>query len=122
MFILFLVLIIYLLFNIKYHKNIDKDYLNKNNTVIVNALFVIIVFYSHFSQYIGSDFMIFDKYFFTIVHKIGQLMVTTFLFLKILFIDPILSSFLLIWNFHNCVYFIIYCKIAYFTSNSTSFN
>ncbi len=80
MFVLFLILIIYLLFNIKYHKNIDKDYLNKNNTVIVNALFVIIVFYSHFSQYIGSDFMIFDKYFFTIVHKIGQLMVTTFLF------------------------------------------
>ena len=79
--ILFILLFLYLLLNININFNgLNKDYLNKNNTLIVNALFVILVYYRHFSQYISIPTFIIDKIFFIILDKSEQLIVITFLF------------------------------------------
>ena len=60
-------------------KNGNKDYLSKTNTSCIKGLFVLIVFYSHFTQYtkvnISKDFLMYDIKMF-----LGQLMVTLFLF------------------------------------------
>ena len=74
----FLILILLFISNIHF-KKFDRDYLNINNTTIINGLFVVIVFFSHFISY-NHGFNKIDLYFVKFIGKIGQLMVTTFLF------------------------------------------
>ena len=77
--IFFLIILIGLfLINIKFTK-LDKDYLNKDNTTIINGVFIIVVFLSHFLSY-NSNFNSFDTPLIKIINVISQLMVTTFLF------------------------------------------
>ena len=76
---IFLIYFIIFIIGIKYNKNFNKEYLNKKNTTIVNGLFILIVFFSHFSQYIAITKSM-DIYFYKVLEWIGQLMVTTFFF------------------------------------------
>ena len=81
MLIYFGIFIVLVLLSIRkiYIKDENKDYLSRENTLIVNGIFVILVFFSHFySYYTESKFM--DSIPQIILGKIGQLMVTTFLF------------------------------------------
>ena len=73
--IIFLVLV----FNIKIHKDIYASYIDKRQTANINGIFVILVFLSHFSQYVelGGKW---DIVFIVCKHMLGQLVVTTFLF------------------------------------------
>ena len=74
----FSILIILFLINIRFTK-LDKDYLKIENTTIINGIFVIVVFFSHFLSY-NSNFNSFDKPVITIMNIVSQLMVATFLF------------------------------------------
>ena len=76
---IFLIYFIILIIGTKYNKNFNKEYLNKKNTTIVNGLFIVIVFFSHFRQYITVSTST-DIYFYKVIDWIGQLMVTTFFF------------------------------------------
>ena len=76
---IFLIYFIILIIGTKYNKSFNKEYLNKKNTTIVNGLFIIIVFFSHFRQYITVNTST-DIYFYKVIDWIGQLMVTTFFF------------------------------------------
>ena len=57
----------------------NKEYLSKTNTSCIKGIFILIVFYSHFTQYtavnMSKDFLMYDFKVF-----LGQLMVTLFLF------------------------------------------
>lgn len=56
-----------------------KDYLDRKNTLVVNGAFVLIIFLSHFTSYFhGTNTL--DQMLVILLEKIGQLMVTTFLF------------------------------------------
>lgn len=59
-------------------KEIDNDALTKERTTMVNGIFVGIVLFSHFNSYAISNIAV-DKIYY-LFFKIGQLMVTTFLF------------------------------------------
>ena len=77
-FIVYLLLCLYKI-SFKNVKSIDEDALLHNRTMMINGIFVGIVFFSHFSGVValsGYANTIFVK----ILKKIGQLMVTTFLF------------------------------------------
>ena len=80
MIIFLLVLMLIFLINIKFDfKNFNKNYMSADNTRIINGLFVIIVFFSHFMSYVNTS-NILDTSMIQIISLIGQLMVTTFLF------------------------------------------
>ena len=77
---IFILLLTILLYNIKfYNTNFYKDYLGKNNTTIINGYFIIIVFFSHFQQYVSITNTL-DIVFYKFIGLVWQLMVTTFLF------------------------------------------
>lgn len=61
-------------------KGFNKDYLNKDNTTRVNGIFILIVFFSHFKNYIEKINLESSKLMYYIVIHLDQLMVTTFLF------------------------------------------
>ena len=78
--IIFIILIIILLSNSKiYLKENNFEYMSKKQTTIINSMFLILVFYSHFYTYINNINQM-DVCLKFIIGKIGQLMVTTFLF------------------------------------------
>ena len=78
--IIFLMLMIKLLTKSKiYIKENNQEYLSKKQTTIINSIFLILVFYSHFFSYIDEIVEI-DTYLRFVIRHIGQLMVTTFLF------------------------------------------
>ena len=79
-------IIIYLFFIIVFFigarflfRGFNYDYISKNNTTIINGLFVITVFFSHFRSYI-TLMNIYDELLSNLMNSIGQLMVTSFLF------------------------------------------
>lgn len=79
MIIIFLIFILIFIFNMKfYKKDFNENYLSKANTSIINGLFVIFVFISHFKGYIKINDL--NQTFYFYFSKLGQLMVTTFLF------------------------------------------
>ena len=80
MIIIFLIFICLFLFGIKYIKNGFNDkYIDRNTTTIINGLFVIMVFFSHFKTYLFY-IDIYDKIVIKILALFGQMMVSTFLF------------------------------------------
>ena len=78
MLFIYLLFIIIFIVGIRFVKD-NKDYLNKDETTIINGLFVITIFFSHFISYIGN-YNIYDSYMVNYLNFIGQLMVTSFLF------------------------------------------
>ncbi|MBQ7373244.1 MAG: acyltransferase [Clostridia bacterium] len=81
MILLYLILLIICLCGIKIRRVESGDcaYLDKKQTKSIQGIFVILVFFSHFASYINAE-NILDKSFVLITSKIGQLMVTMFLF------------------------------------------
>lgn len=76
-FIIF-ILISFIGINFQNIKGIDGDALSKERTTMINGIFVVIVLFSHFNSYATSDIAV-DKIYY-LFFKIGQLMVTPFLF------------------------------------------
>ncbi len=76
-FIIF-ILISFIGINFQNIKGIDGDALSKERTTMINGIFVVIVLFSHFNSYATSDIAV-DKIY-CLFFKIGQLMVTPFLF------------------------------------------
>lgn len=77
--IYFLIFIFITIYGIKFFKDGDKNYLDKKSTTMSRGFFTILIFFSHFNSYfsnIGIQYPIYTK----IIGKIGQLMVTMFLF------------------------------------------
>ena len=80
MFVIMAFFVLLFIFNIKYyHNNFNKEYLSKKNTTIVNGFFLILVFFSHFKQYISLTSSM-NIYFYKCLSLVGQLMVVPFLF------------------------------------------
>lgn len=80
MIIIFIILMTFFLINSKISlKNNNQGYMSKEQTTIINGLFVLIVFFSHCMSYIDNLDKI-DLPLQFIIYNIGQLMVTTFLF------------------------------------------
>ena len=79
MFLIFIIFIMLLLNVDFYGKRFNRNYLSKDNTTTINGFFIIMVFFSHFQQYI-LVMSSYDLYFYKIIGYIGQLMVTTFFF------------------------------------------
>lgn len=59
-------------------KNIDNEALTLERTTMINGFFVGVVLFSHFNSYVITNSSIDSVYYF--IFKMGQLMVTTFLF------------------------------------------
>lgn len=80
--IVFIIFILLILYALKFKKKSDEnDYLNKSQTSNINGIFIIIVFFSHFYGYYSiNNLELIDKIPAVIVGKLGQLMVTPFLF------------------------------------------
>jgi len=57
----------------------NKDYISKEQTSIINGIFVLTIFSTHFMGYI-DDLTLFDRLHLKLMGNIGQLMVTTFFF------------------------------------------
>ena len=75
--LLFIVFII--LYGIKCTgKEFNEAYLSKTSTTCINGIFVCLVFFSHFKQYI--EFGPYDKFYRLVLNNIGQYMVVPFLF------------------------------------------
>lgn len=77
--------IIILLFIVTYKAKfircgINEEYLSMDNTKRINGIFVILVFLSHSLAYINYSDSWMDRYGEFVIIKLGQLMVTTFLF------------------------------------------
>jgi len=66
--------------NFKNLKTIDENTLNRNQTLMINGIFVAIILFSHFNSYVTYTNKLDLIYYDLIYNKIGQLMVTTFLF------------------------------------------
>lgn len=79
MIIIFLIVILLLLYNKFYNNKFYNNYLSRDNTIKVNGFFIILVFFSHFQQYIVISNP-YDAIGYKIIGLIGQLMVTTFFF------------------------------------------
>ena len=77
--IFFAIVILLLLYSKFYNKKFFDGYLSKDNTTKVNGFFIILVFFSHFQQYITITNP-YDALLYKFVGLIGQLMVTTFFF------------------------------------------
>ncbi len=78
MLFIYLLFVIIFLGGMKFVKD-NPDYLKKDTTTVINGLFVITIFFSHFQTYITST-NVYDNYLLSFLHFIGQLMVTSFLF------------------------------------------
>lgn len=78
MLFIYILFVIIFLIGIRFTKD-NPDYLKKDTTTIINGMFVITIFFSHFVTYITKTNM-YDEYLISILHFIGQLMVTSFLF------------------------------------------
>ncbi len=77
---IFLLLIVIYLISIKINfKDLNFNYIDRSNTTIINGIFVVIVFFSHFLSY-NTNLNIYDKSLNFIIIKLGQLIVATFLF------------------------------------------
>lgn len=77
--VFFLAVILVFLFGAKFNlKGCFEDYLAPKQTRAVNGLFVMLVFMSHFKQYIACGHL--DGFYWSLSGKMGQLIVTTFLF------------------------------------------
>ena len=74
----YLIFILLFIIGIRFSKD-NKDYLSKDTTTIINGLFVITIFFSHFRTYV-TNLNVYDNYLVTILNFLGQLMVTSFLF------------------------------------------
>lgn len=80
MIFIFSIFIIVFIIGIRFTgKDFNREYINKESTTIINGLFVVMVFFSHFKQYLTNP-NIYDNILSTIMLNIGQLMVTSFLF------------------------------------------
>ena len=80
MIIIYLVFIMVFLIGTRFlFRGFNDNYISKNNTTIINGLFVITVFFSHFRSYI-TPMNTYDELLSTWMNSIGQLMVTSFLF------------------------------------------
>lgn len=77
-FIIFLILSL-IGISFKNVKNVDKSALSHERTIMINGFFVGLILFSHFNSYVTTN-MKFDSIYYYIFDKIGQLMVTTFLF------------------------------------------
>lgn len=78
--LIFLAFFVIVLVNTKiYKKDFNNNYLDRKNTSIINGMFIIIVFFHHFSDYVVLSNNL-DIYFYKVIALIGQLMVTSFLF------------------------------------------
>lgn len=79
--IIILLICMLTLYKLKFTKSgISNDYISINNTKKINGIFVLLVFLSHSIQYVNYSGSWYDFYGIFIINKIGQLMVTTFLF------------------------------------------
>ena len=79
--IIILLICVLALYKFKFTKNgISDDYISIINTKKINGIFVLLVFLSHSMQYVNYSESWYDSYGIIILNKIGQLMVTTFLF------------------------------------------
>ncbi len=58
----------------------NTEYMSKQNTAAINGIFVVLVFYRHFSQYIKYTDSLGDNLFIEFNGYLGQLLVTSFLF------------------------------------------
>lgn len=58
----------------------SKEYLFKNQTQAIKGFFTMIIFFSHFNQYANFDNSITNNIYILIIKKVGQLMVTMYLF------------------------------------------
>ena len=75
-----LFIIILILIGIKIHPiKFNADYLEKENTDCIKGIFILIVFYSHIRTYMPYN-PVNDNLMLYVVKKLGQLMVTLFLF------------------------------------------
>lgn len=80
MIIVFVFFILLFFINCKFYiKSFNQNYLDKNNTIRVNGMFVMIIFFSHFYSYVDAKQFL-DLKLLDILNMLGQLMVTTFLF------------------------------------------
>ena len=78
--VLFLLLLLSVVLNLEVKsKGIFEDYLSRDNTQIINGIFIIIVFLSHSRQYVQFT-SFFDMQVIGILKWMSQLMVATFLF------------------------------------------
>lgn len=75
---LYIFLIVLVFVGLKVGKN--KDYLSKDTTTAIKGIFVIVVFFSHYSGYVDLNSNWYDKLFASANSCIGQLMVVMFLF------------------------------------------
>lgn len=57
----------------------NEDFLKREMTTCINGIFILLVFMSHFNQYVRYS-VPFDLWYARMIGKVGQLMVTTFLF------------------------------------------
>lgn len=79
------IVVILLLFIVIYkaefvRNGINEEYLSINTSKKINGIFVIFVFLSHSLSYVNYSSLWIDKYGESIIIKLGQFMVTTFLF------------------------------------------
>lgn len=78
---IFIAFLIVALIGIKFNKinDIDDEAMSHDRTLMINGFFVALVLFSHFNSYV-TYINQFDQIYLKIFLKIGQLMVTTFLF------------------------------------------
>lgn len=77
-FIVFILITLYKV-NLKNIKTINAEALSTENTTMINGFFVGLILFSHFNSYVVTNLTI-DSIYYYIFSKIGQLMVTSFLF------------------------------------------
>ncbi|MBE6582171.1 MAG: acyltransferase [Ruminococcaceae bacterium] len=79
MIIFFLLYIVLCIYGMKFHTNLNQDYLSIDNTQSIKGIFIILVFLSHFNSYVNFENS-FDLLYKNTVSMFGQTMVTLFLF------------------------------------------
>ncbi|MBQ8228318.1 MAG: transcriptional regulator [Clostridia bacterium] len=58
----------------------NNEYMSKHNTACINGIFVVLVFFRHFTQYITLTDSLGDSLYYEFNGYLGQLLVTSFLF------------------------------------------
>ena len=76
---LLILFIVICIIGIKFCDN-SSDYLSKNQTQAIKGFFAMIIFFSHFNQYAIFDSSVTNNIYLFVIKKIGQLMVTMYLF------------------------------------------
>lgn len=81
--VIFLLFILFCLGTAKYQnpfsKDVQEDFLSRDSTIMVNGIFVFLVFLSHFSGYVEKNYK-FDRLYLEINGIIGECVVCPFLF------------------------------------------